>query len=430
MDSRAAEQVRQLSFAANAAAQQRRLEEAASLWRQVLQLAPLHPQALLFVGQHSLHTGDPNNARLLLQRATQAAPKEPIAWLNLSFACRALGDQAAEMTALNGALAADPYCYPALLSKGVLQQKMGQIRAAARTYKDVLTILPPEEMVPPEMHGAVARAREVVREELAAFESFVASRLSDVKSELGDAVLDRVDECVGIAAGSKKAYTNHCSVLYFPGLPPLGFHDTKQFPWLKDIEAATDTICEELVALLKEDGAEFAPYVRHPDGVPLNQWTELNHSPRWSAFFLWQDGRRLDAHCERCPKTAAALETLPMATMPGYAPTAFFSTLEPRTRIPPHTGATNARLIVHVPLIVPPKCGFRVANETRIWEPGHAFVFDDTIEHEAWNESDRLRAILIFDIWNPYIAPAEREMVNALLLAMREYYGADAAQSF
>ena len=85
----------------------------------------------------------------------------------------------------------------------------------------------------------------------------------------------------------------------------------------------------------------------------------------------------------------------------------------PRTHIPPHTGVTNTRLTVHLPLIVPPNCGFRVGSETREWVPGKAWVFDDTIEHEAWNRSDAPRAVLIFDIWNPILTAAERDLVRA-----------------
>ena len=100
-----------------------------------------------------------------------------------------------------------------------------------------------------------------------------------------------------------------------------------------------------------------------------------------------------------------------------------FSILDAHTRIPPHVGVNNARLIAHLPLIVPPGCGFRVGAETRQWEPGKAFVFDDTIEHEAWNTSDQPRAVLILDIWNPYLSPAERDMVSALTAGVGEFYG-------
>jgi aspartyl/asparaginyl beta-hydroxylase (cupin superfamily) len=111
-----------------------------------------------------------------------------------------------------------------------------------------------------------------------------------------------------------------------------------------------------------------------------------------------------------------------MAMVPGSAPSAFFSTLAPKTLIPPHTGVTNARLVVHVPLIVPPGCWFRVGNERREWKPGEALIFDDTIEHEAWNGSDELRAVLIFDVWNPYLDEKERALVCELLAGVRDYY--------
>ena len=70
----------------------------------------------------------------------------------------------------------------------------------------------------------------------------------------------------------------------------------------------------------------------------------------------------------------------------------------------------GARLVVHLPLIVPPGCGFRVGGQTREWEPGKAFVFDDSINHEAWNDSDLPRAVLIFDVWSPYLTDAERDL--------------------
>ena len=72
-------------------------------------------------------------------------------------------------------------------------------------------------------------------------------------------------------------------------------------------------------------------------------------------------------------------------------------------------------------MIVPPGCGFRVGNETREWKAGEAWVFDDTIEHEAWNESDQLRVILMIDVWNPHLSESERAMVSALLNGIRKY---------
>jgi aspartate beta-hydroxylase len=221
---------------------------------------------------------------------------------------------------------------------------------------------------------------------------------------------------VRIFAGTTRAYTPEPLLLHYPRLPAIPFLDRDLFPWLPQLEAATDTIRGELeAALTRQEG--FAPYIDYPPDVPVNQWAELNRSPRWNAFFLWRDGERQDAACKACPQTAALMETLPLARQPGFAPTVVFSALAARTHIPPHTGSTNTRLLVHLPLILPGPARFRVGNEVREWRMGEAWVFDDTIEHEAWNDADALRVILIIDIWNPYLEPAERDLVSAMLAA-------------
>src|SRR3546814_15439467 len=94
-----------------------------------------------------------------------------------------------------------------------------------------------------------------------------------------------------------------------------------------------------------------------------------------------------------------------------------FSLLAPGKHIPPHTGVANTRLVCHLPLIVPDGCWFRVGAETREWKRGAAWVFDDTIEHEAANDSNALRVILIVDCWHPGLSPLEREAVAAAMAA-------------
>lgn len=179
-----------------------------------------------------------------------------------------------------------------------------------------------------------------------------------------------------------------------------------------------DSIRAELASVLVSDQSGLEPYVAYPDGVPLDQWRELNRSRRWSAYFLWNQGAAQSGHLARCPRTAQALQAAPRCEIAQHGPNVFFSILEPHTRIPPHTGVTNARLTVHLPLIVPPGCGFRVGGETREWIPGRAWVFDDTIEHEAWNDSDQVRTILICDVWNPRLSADEQATIAALMAAM------------
>ena len=413
--------IEELSRAANDAAARGALDSAEQLWGQVLSLAPNHPRALLFLGQRKLQRRDPQSARGLLERAGAATPDDPIVWLNLAFAQRALGDAEAEMVALQRALAADPFCFLALLAQGNLLERTGNLRKAARIYVDVLKIAPPEERLLPDVRTALERARNVVQETARTLDGFLQQKLEQAGGASGSS--GRLDEARAALIGTGKIYKSEASLLHIPQLPAVPYFDRSHFPWLAGIEAATGVIRDELLLLLRAKKEGFKPYMQYPAGAPLNQWVELNNSPRWSALFLWRDGKRLEEHCALCPQTLAALEPVPLASIPGAEPVVMFSALEPHTRIPPHTGITNARAVVHLPLILPGDCSFRVGNETRAWNEGEAWVFDDTIEHEARNDSDRLRVILIFNVWNPFLTEAEQAAASALISGFYEFYG-------
>ena len=227
----------------------------------------------------------------------------------------------------------------------------------------------------------------------------------------------RFDACVAHVLGKRRIYTSTCAGLHFPFLPADEFLAEWRFPWFAALEAQTSAIRAELAALLADGDDGIVPYVDQPQGARPNLWSPLNRTTKWGAYYLWHYGVRRDDACARCPVTATAVEAIPRVDIPGRAPTAFFSLLEPRTRIPAHTGVTNTRVTVHLPLIVPEHCGFRVGGETRQWVEGRAFAFDDTIEHEAWNDSDDLRAVLIVDVWNPYLTPVEQSLVRAFYAA-------------
>jgi aspartyl/asparaginyl beta-hydroxylase (cupin superfamily) len=412
----------QLVISARSVTKAGRLDEAARAWEQVRAIAPDHAEALFFFGQHHLARGDANGAVSLFERVMKSNAKDALIPLALAGAHRLRGDTLAEVAALERALAADPYCYPALLAKGALLERSGRPRAAARIYGDALKITPADERLSPDLRQLAQRARRAAAENTQALDAFVEARLGKLRERHATARLDRFDECKDAMVGRKKIYTQQPVMLNFPRLPAIQFYDEDQFPWLRELEARTDVIERELSNLLDQRAPGFRPYMNMPDGVPLNETAALNRSPDWSAYFFWDDGGRVEEHCRRCPETAATLEAMPLAAVPGFAPAAFFSSLTPGTRIAPHTGVTNARLIVHLGLIVPGDCTFRVGNETRSWQRGKAWVFDDTIEHEAHNASGQTRVVLIFDIWNPYLSEAERDLVCALLAAQREYY--------
>jgi aspartate beta-hydroxylase len=415
--------VLRLLQAAKAAAAAGRASEADQLLARLAQLAPAHPAVLNELGLRMMQRGEAAQARELFQRATQGDPQHPALWSNLASSLHALNLLPEELEAIERALALEPRHLPSLLQKGLVFEQIGDPRNAARTYRNALATLPPGQQPPANVAAVLKEAHAVIDQDDAALAEAIGQRLSPIREMHGGGSFRRVEHCIDLLTGRRRRFTPQPTFMYFPEIPAVEFFDRRDFPWLDAIEAASDDIRAELTSVLISDREGLEPYVAYRDGVPLNQWKELNRSRRWSAYFLWNQAVPQAEHLARCPRTAEVLKGAPQCDVAARGPTAYFSILEARTRIPPHTGVTNTRLTVHLPLIVPPGCGFRVGSERREWVPGRAWVFDDTIEHEAWNDSDTPRAILIFDIWNPFLTPAERDMIRAATEAVGSYYG-------
>ena len=358
----------------------------------------------------------------LLARAEAAAPADTSIKMLKASALRFSGDLDGSLAAIETVLVLEPYNFVALLSKGSLLERLAGPKPAARFYRDILEAAPTEDKTPPGLAAPIAHARRMVAENTDALADYLRRQVADVKARHGGESLGRFDEALEIYAGRCKPFVQQPLLMHYPRLPAIPFHDRSLFPWLPKLEAATDMIRAELEIALEKAKGEFSPYVAYPPGSPVGQWGDLNNSMNWRSLWLWKDGQRQDEACAVCPGTAALLEDLPLADQPGFAPTVLFSALEAHTRIPPHTGSTNTRLLVHLPLILPGPAGFRVGNETREWKMGEAWVFDDSIEHEAWNDADQLRVIMILDVWNPMLSEAERELVSVMMNARNSYY--------
>jgi aspartate beta-hydroxylase len=423
MDRADDQRVQQIFQSASLAIESGRSGEAEQLLRQAEAEAPGHPLVLNERARRMLMAGNPAAARELLEQAVAADPNYPALWLNLAAALRKLQRAGEELAALQKVLAFEPRNLRALLQLASLQETGGNTRGAAATYRMALQAMPRGAEPPPAMRAALQHAKETVEANDRALEAFLEERLTALRARYSDVPLARFDRCLATLLRKQPIYRQQPTFMHFPQLPVIEFYERADFPWLDAIEAATEEIRSELIRVLAEDSAALQPYISLPDTTPLTQWRDLNHSRRWSVYYLWREGVAVKEALARCPRTARALEAWPPCDVPGYSPSAVFSILDARTRIPPHTGVSNTRLIVHLPLIVPPGCGFRVGGERREWQPGKAFVFDDTIEHEAWNDSDDSRAVMIFDIWSPFLGEAEREMVRAATVAVGDYYG-------
>lgn len=400
--------------------------EAAKLIAAALARAPSQPMVLNAAGGHLHRIGDAGRARELFERAAAADSSSKVLWLNLANACRTLDDRKAEGEALEKALAIEPRYVLALLQKAQLMEHLNKPKAAAILYAAALASVASGAPAPQNAAPALARAQEVARANSRAMEAFLEKEVALTRLRHSAADQRRYDACRDVLLGKRAVYTHQPLGTLFPYLAAIEFFEGSYFPWLEELERATDDIADEALAALSGDRVAFKPYVDHPPGTPVDQWAQLNHSMDWSVYSLWNDGTPDKAHVEKCPRTAAALAKVPMCDVPDYAPGAYFSVLKPQTRLPPHTGTTNTRSIVHLPLIIPEGCKFRVGSDTRHWVRGKAWVFDDTIEHEAWNDSDQTRIILIFDVWNPLLTEAERDLVRSMQIGIGRYYGADA----
>lgn len=311
--------------------------------------------------------------------------------------------------------APQPASVQALLDRADDYAARGDPKAAMSFYNSALKSAQGAHLDPHTLER-LRGAHAFVQQRASEFQQSLDQALSDFRP--GDSIAQvRLTHALDMLKGRRAIYPQQPAVLYYPYLAQRQFFEREEFDWVPAIEAAAPAIREELLALI-ETSVDFRPYVEdHPDR-PQRQFHHLNNDSSWTALYLWRDGELVREVAERCPRTVEALAAVPLSRIGRRTPAALFSRLEAGAHIPPHSGMLNCRLICHLPLIVPPGCWLRVGNETREWEEGKLLIFDDSIEHEAKNESGELRIILLFDIWRPELADAERQAISAIFDAI------------
>ncbi len=290
-------------------------------------------------------------------------------------------------------LVLDPRNLRALVMKGDSLEQAGDPRAAAAYYRAALRSAPPPNRVSPDLLQELRRVQH-------ASEQFAKRYDDHLRSWLGERGFDesqansRFGQSLDILAGRKRIHVQEPYHFYFPQLPQKQFYERADFSWLDAIEAATDDIRAECLAVGPGD-----------------------------AVYLWQNGELNEATAAQCPKTLAALANAPLARIPGHSPSVLFSHMPPGTHIAPRNGPTNTRLQVHLPLVAQGNCRLRVGNDVREWQAGRAWVFDDSMDHEAWNDGDQARVLLQFDIARPELTEDENRWVATLLEGIDAFPG-------
>lgn len=375
-------------------------------------------QALAQAGVTALRAGDAGAARRSFEAVVEAGRATPQLWLFLAQACEQLQDWPATGGALDRVLAADHLNLYALTMKGDLLSRLGDDRAATAWYGQAVRAAAEAGPLSPDLAQRIQRAADAKAATDARFDAHLQGALAAAGVDRA-AIPSRFGEALDIMTGRAQPYFQEPKSFFYPGLPHIAFYEPGDFPWLVEIEAMASAMRAEVEAVLAADSG-IVPYVEKPKDRPARPHSLLDDA-RWSAFHLWQGGEPVAANAARCPVTMAALEKAPIPRIRGRSPMALFSILKPGTHIEPHSGFLNTRLICHIPLIVPEGCRLRVGNETRTVEAGKALLFDDSIEHEAWNDGVAPRAILLFEVWRPELSEGERQALTAMFDAIGGY---------
>lgn len=340
--------------------------------------------------------------------ATLREMADPPAML-LAQACNRSGDLDGEADALRRILDGDMRNLPALLAMGQNMLRRGDERGSISWFRAALAQAAATG-APPRIQPLLQQAQASLAQSSRRFEDHLTTAIRDLPP------LPRIAHATDLLLGKRDLYLQQPSMFYFPGLPQRAFYEREEFDWVAPMEAMTDAIVRELEAVRAQD-AEFAPYVQTSAGRPAPN-NPLRDDPSWGALYFWQGGAPVEENARRCPSVMAALAHAPIPVIGGRSPMALWSLLRPGTHIQPHHGLLNTRLICHLPLLAPDDCALRVGAETRAWRKGKMLLFDDSIEHEAWNRSGETRVVLLFEVWRPEIDAEEREALTRLFQAI------------
>jgi aspartate beta-hydroxylase len=381
--------------------------EAERLYRAALSLDPFHTEALCYLGLLCTEQGRPQDGVDFLRLAIDKDPASPEAHNHLGAALHALGRYDEALAEHDRALTLAPDYEEARCNRGFALLSLGQTAKAIDCLETVLAADPTLARAHAALGVALDRSDQhreaaTLHRNAANMDPVYAPQVSENLTRVASAHpaetragMQRLNQYIG----QFPANHGNARMGIYPGLASQPFHDLPDHPGVRALETNMSAIRGEIAALAS---AEFQPEAEN-----------LMDRGSWDVFLFYERSRKNEENCERCPTIAGIIERYD--TVRTQAGLLYVSKLSPGTHIRPHRGPTNVRLRCHLGVQIPDgDCGLRVGGETRRWDEGRCLVFDDSLEHEAWNHTNQPRIVLIIDFWHPELTPMELAFLEGL----------------
>ena len=388
-----------------------RFDEAEALYRTALSHDPDHLGSMLQLATLHLQQKKPKECAELMRRAIELAPGSGEAHSTLGAALQLLGSPEDGLACQERALALAPGHADAHLRRAAALRALNRPEESVAAYEALLERRPQDDHVRAHLELGLGMTLAALDREGEAFVRF--RNAASIDPALGE----NLTRALGAFAQRHPAeaqagnlrlnryvgsfLTNHASprMGVYPGLTSAPFHDVSRFPGALALERNYPAVRAEIEALAAED---FQPEAEN-----------LKERGSWDVFLFYERGRRHEANCARCPVITGIIEA--SSTVRTTAGLLYVSKLSPGTHIKPHRGPVNLRLRCHLGVSVPAgDCGLKVGGKSRRWREGQCLVFDDSLEHEAWNRTAEPRIVLILDFWHPDLTPAEVAFLEGL----------------
>nr|XP_044999316.1 aspartyl/asparaginyl beta-hydroxylase isoform X2 [Jaculus jaculus] len=403
-----------------------KIEEAVNAFEELVQKYPQSPRARYGKAQCEDDLAEKRRSNELLRRAIKtyeeaaSLPVVPTDLVKLSLKRRSerqqfLGHMRGSLLTLQRLVQLFPSDTSLKNDLGVGYLLMGDNDNAKKVYEEVLSVAPHDGFA--KVHyGFILKAQSKIAESIPFLKEGIESGDPGTDDgrfyfHLGDA-MQRV--------GDKEAYKwyelghkrGHFASVWQRSL--YNVNGLKAQPWWTPRETGYTELVKTLERNWKLIRDEGLLVMDTANGLFLPEDENLREKGDWSQFTLWQQGRKNENACKGAPKTCALLEKFSETTGCKRGQIKY-SIMHPGTHVWPHTGPTNCRLRMHLGLVIPKEgCKIRCANETRTWEEGKVLIFDDSFEHEVWQDASSFRLIFIVDVWHPELTPQQRRSLPAI----------------